>query len=250
MLRTGLTLDQIAESMEMYATMQKRRKDLVKIERRQSRQSAMERSTYAAVLGNAVRLLEDARILRKSRRYPSATALAILCLEEIGKFRILDKDFAFWNLRVHKHPDAGRKQPYAHKGKQKAAAEALIDGMGHDEVRDLAGVAGYEMIITKIGTDTGNKPSTVEPSTVDILASIDERTFQTKVANTIRRSKHRRFVIDLARGEFDRVKQQSIYVDEQDGELQQPTILIDRLTADRVIRLASGAIYTTKMTLR
>ncbi len=227
------------------AAMQKRRKDLDKVERRQSRQAALERSTYAAVFENAVRLLEDARILRKSRKYPSATALAILSLEEIGKFRTLDKDFALWNSRVHKHPAAGRKQPYSHKSKQKAAAEALIDCMGIDEVRDLVGVAGFEMILTKIGTDTSNKPSPVE-----VLASIDERTFQTKLANKIRRSKHHRFVIDLARGEFDKVKQQSIYVDEQDGELQQPTILIDRLTADRVIRLASGAIYTTKMTLR
>jgi hypothetical protein len=124
--------------------------------------------------------------------------------------------------------------------------EALVDAMGIDEVRDLVGVAGYSMELARIGSDIARKPSVVE-----VIASIDEPTFQREIANKIRRSTHHRFVIDLAKGEFDKVKQQSIYVDKQnDGELRQPTLLIDRSTADRIIRLASGAIYTTQMTLR
>lgn len=38
---------------------------------------------------NAIRLLEDAKILHKENRYPSAAALAILSIEESGKQSIL-----------------------------------------------------------------------------------------------------------------------------------------------------------------
>jgi AbiV family abortive infection protein len=210
----------------------------------QSRLAAIEQSAHGPVLKNAVRLLEDARLLRKSRRYPSATALAILSLEEVGKFRSLDNDFQFWNSRVHGHPNSDRKDLYAHKGKQKAAAEALIDVMGFDELRDLAAVAGYKPILSK--KHTGPKPSPV-----DIIASIEGVTFQREVDMKIRRSKHHGFVIDLARGEFDKIKQRSIYVD-QDGQdkLHEPLASIDRVIADRAIRLASGAIYSTQMAFR
>jgi AbiV family abortive infection protein len=210
----------------------------------QSRLATIEQSAHGPVLKNAARLLEDARILRKSRRYPSATALAILSLEEVGKFRTLDEDFIFWNSRIHKRAMSPRKHLYTHKSKQKAAAEALIDGMGVDEVRELARVAGYEVVLSKGHTSAGASP-------VDVIASIDKETFRDKVAAKVRRSKHHGFVIELAKGEFDAIKQRSIYVDEQDGgKLSQPTATIDRVIADRAISLASGAIYVTQMTLR
>ena len=37
------------------------------------------------ILGNATRLLDDARLLHEHRRYASAFALALLGVEEIGK---------------------------------------------------------------------------------------------------------------------------------------------------------------------
>ena len=37
------------------------------------------------ILGNATRLLDDARLLADNRRYASAFALALLGVEEIGK---------------------------------------------------------------------------------------------------------------------------------------------------------------------
>jgi AbiV family abortive infection protein len=211
-----------------------------------SRETAFAQSSHDPVLSNAVRLLEDARILRKSRRYPSATALAILSLEELGKFRALNEDLIFWISRGEKRTEPGRQHLYGHKRKQNTAAEALIDAMGIDEVRDLVGAAGYSMVLRKIGGNTGGGPSIA-----DIIASIDEPTFQNKVANKIRRSKHHRFVIDLAKGGFDKVKQQSIYVDRRDdGKCQEPILLIGRPMADRIIGLASGGIYETQMSLR
>ncbi|WBL77372.1 AbiV family abortive infection protein [Bradyrhizobium xenonodulans] len=205
---------------------------------------AVERSAHSAVLRNAVRLLEDARILRKARRYPSATALAVLSLEEVGKFRTLDEDLLFWSSEIHNNSIQGRKHLYAHKSKQRAAAEALIDGMGFDELRDLARAAGFRIILSK-------KREGVRPATIDIIGSITKSTFEKKLAGKIRRSKHHAFVIDLAKGEFDVIKQRSFYVDEEaSGDLSDPAVVVDRLAADRTISLASGAIYTTRMTWR
>ena len=46
------------------------------------------------ILLNATRLLDDARVLRKQRRYASATALAVLSIEEVGKFVMTHPHFA------------------------------------------------------------------------------------------------------------------------------------------------------------
>lgn len=45
----------------------------------------------AAAQANALRLLDDAKLLLDARRYPSATALAILSMEERGKVVILNR---------------------------------------------------------------------------------------------------------------------------------------------------------------
>jgi len=204
---------------------------------------AVEGTSHVAVLHNAVRLLEDARILRKARRYPSSAALAILSLEELAKFLALNEDFTDWISP--KHRLRGRRR-YDHRQKQKLSAQALIWGLGFDEVRDLLGAQGYTIEFVPIGTKSSDNPSIV-----DIISSIDDRTFEAKVAKKIRRSGHHRFVIALAAGRFDKIKQQSFYVDKNDdGTLREPRLLIDRATADRIIRLAGGAIFNTKMTLR
>jgi AbiV family abortive infection protein len=203
----------------------------------------LEETSHIPILNNAVRLLEDARLLRKARRYPSSAALAILSLEELGKFRAHNRDMANWNSRMRRSVGAHR---YNHKQKQKIAAQAIVEAMGCDEVSDLLEVQGYEIKIAPLARTPSDGPSEI-----DIIASIDDRTFQARIANKIRRSAHHRFVIDLAAGRFDKIKQESFYVDEaHDGTLREPTTRIDRLVADRIIRLASGAIHSTKMVLR
>jgi hypothetical protein len=44
-----------------------------------------DRKPFSLILGNATRLLDDARLLVGHRRYASAFALALLGIEEIGK---------------------------------------------------------------------------------------------------------------------------------------------------------------------
>ena len=44
----------------------------------------------AATRANAIRLLEDARLLYLHGRYPSSVALSIFAIEEVGKFRLAE----------------------------------------------------------------------------------------------------------------------------------------------------------------
>ena len=48
--------------------------------------------TRAAIVANARRLLTDAEILFKAERYPTALAIAILAVEEVGKMYLTE-----WN---------------------------------------------------------------------------------------------------------------------------------------------------------
>jgi AbiV family abortive infection protein len=76
---------------------------------------------HGPIFYNAVRLFDDAKILRKARRYPSSAALAILSLEELGKFLVHDNDFTSWISPRHMR----EKHQYHHREKQRLAAEAL-----------------------------------------------------------------------------------------------------------------------------
>jgi AbiV family abortive infection protein len=57
------------------------------------------------VLGNAFRLMNDASFLFEGGRYSSTVALAVLCLEEIGKYLLAlwskDSAFAYDKRRLH-----------------------------------------------------------------------------------------------------------------------------------------------------
>ena len=80
---------------------------------------------------NAIRLHEDSIILYKEKRYPSAYAISILALEEIGKYQIL-ADF-LWHIYVDGR-GAKRNETdeikslltiYDHKHKQKIFAREI-----------------------------------------------------------------------------------------------------------------------------
>ncbi len=139
----------------------------------------------ARVLDNAIRLLEDARILRKARRYASCAALAVLSLEELGKFLAHEEAFITWISS--RHPQKGR---LTHKQKQKLEAEALIWVMGIDEIRDLVATQGYDLGLRPVG-----EAQSTNAHVLDIIASIDADTYAAKPEI----AKHR-FVIELSQG--------------------------------------------------
>jgi hypothetical protein len=62
---------------------------------------------------NAIRLLKDAEILFEAKRYPSASSLAALAIEEVGKSPILR------SLAVAKDADAIRMESVSESSKEK-----------------------------------------------------------------------------------------------------------------------------------
>lgn len=106
-------------------------------------------SGIAAAQTNAIRLLEDARLLAKAARFPSATALAILAIEERGKVIVLkrlalvseamDVRATWKEYRNHRAKNAGWIIPYLVKGGARtmgALGEALDASGEHTSLLD------------------------------------------------------------------------------------------------------------------
>jgi AbiV family abortive infection protein len=198
---------------------------------------------YAPIFDNALRLLEDARILRSARRYPSAAALAILSLEELGKFLVNHEAFALWVTPLEQ-PKSGR--PHSHKQKQRSAAEALTWVMGVDEIETLIAAAGYSLVIVKKRKTSERK---IGPTLTEIISSIDDETYNANVGPKLRNRRHHKLVIELMKGNFDQLKQAGFYVDLQKPNSLVPIRQIDRFTADGAIKLAGGALHSTRLML-
>jgi hypothetical protein len=191
--------------------------------------------TYAPVIMNALSLLDDAKSIRKHRRYATATALAVLSLEEVGKFMLLAG-----RLKDQINFDNGGK--LTHRMKQKAASVAIMGVMGYDETRVIAESLGYRSVIVPINERDGLG----HVHLVDIVEEVTDEHFNRHVAPIIRNPKQNKFVVDLVRGRFDAIKQSCFYVDMGgDGGVIRSPANIDRETCDRIIRLASRAISAT-----
>ena len=89
----------------------------------------------AAAQANAVRLLDDAKMLIERKRYPSATALAILAIEERGKVIILKR------LALLTKPDdlkAAWREYRSHRAKNAAWIIPQLVSQGARTMVDLA----------------------------------------------------------------------------------------------------------------
>jgi hypothetical protein len=86
-----------------------------------------------------------------------------------------------------------RQDESAINQKKKIEPKSAIS-TGIHVVRDLAAAQGYRMEL-RPATDA---PST-DPAILDIIASIGDQTYATKIANKVRHARHHRFVIDIAR---------------------------------------------------
>lgn len=73
--------------------------------------------TAEAALSNAYRLMSDASYLIEGRRYASAVALAVISLEEIGKYLL-----AMWS----KNPEFAFDRRRLHEAKQRAIAALFM----------------------------------------------------------------------------------------------------------------------------
>jgi hypothetical protein len=159
----------------------------------------------------------------------------------LGKFLVHHEAFASW-ITAPELPKPGR--PHSHKQKQRSAAEALTWVMGINEIKALIGAVGYELTFVK---KTG-KPK-IGPTLAEIVSSIDDETYKTSIAPKLKNRRHHKSVIDLMKGNFDQLKQAGFYVDVQKHNSRETVGQIDRLMADRAIKLASGALYSTRVML-
>jgi AbiV family abortive infection protein len=192
------------------------------------------------ILQNAIRLLEDAQLLRKAQRYPSCAALAVLSLEELGKFIAEHDRLIDWISPRHQR---GQRR-LNHKQKQMLAAEALIWTLPFDEVRGFATATGNIAIMVSKEKSTG-------PSMLEIISSVDDKAYAWNIAKKSRRKDRNRSLIELAAGKLDNIKQKSLYVDRNKlGVLEEPEGEIDRLAADALLAQSSAAIHATVAMLR
>jgi len=129
-------------------------------------------SSSEIILNNAKTLLDDAKILRTNRRYASALGLAVLSLEELGKFVILT------GLRDFSNPhDAAR----FHKAKQRTAARVVIGTMLMSEVENLVDLRDYELKDI-VGVLHGEKQPD-EKDLIDVFAEFTDQEYNTIKAN-------------------------------------------------------------------
>lgn len=82
---------------------------------------------------NAVRLFSDACLLYQNRAYPSAYALAILSLEELGKLEMIDHICDDISINPHCNPQEfldhlfSRNMFLSHKNKQIWASDPMLN---------------------------------------------------------------------------------------------------------------------------
>ncbi|MDX8469218.1 AbiV family abortive infection protein [Mesorhizobium sp. VK23B] len=196
----------------------------------------------APIIFNAIRLLDDACVLRKDRRYASATALAILSIEEIGKFVLTHERF---RSRVPPRESRERNARFTHREKQWAAALMVRDVMGMDEITALINLAGFELVLVQRDSDPENNP-TMEK----IISGIKDESLDDFLAKSYF-GEHLKFLVHLLRGQFDNVKQKCFYVDDdRNGLIISGPDQIDRRTCDGAMRTAKKAIWATKVELR
>lgn len=200
----------------------------------------VEQLGIADLLSNAERLLEDARVLRKNRKYASALGIAVLSIEEAGKLVMRMGGLG----PPQSPPIEGRVR--SHKLKQKIAASALIASMANADVNSILEAYGVRRIFRPIDPHNTDDEGDEFVKTSDFFSRITAKEYSEKLSGAVGEKHQVRIIIQLCRGEFDQLKQSSFYVDIDDKHSTVPVPSIDRGTADRVLRIASRTITMIK----
>lgn len=199
----------------------------------------------SSILLNAIRLLDDARALRLQRRYASATALAVLSLEEVGKYALVHPAFRQWlGSTTEKRTTA----QFTHKQKQHACAEVIKMVLPFPDLMQLVGIAGFEYILIP----KGSAPEGVNEKLIDskLIAAISEK----KLFELSKEGALRDYVLFFAllmKGTFDDIKRKCFYIDDAPtGSPIAEKIPIDRRISDGAIKLSGKALWAAKMHLK
>jgi AbiV family abortive infection protein len=195
---------------------------------------------HEPIVATAIRLLDDAKLLRKSKRYPTATAMAVLSMEEVGKLVLYHDAF-----KLQRKMQMSQNSTRNHAKKQSMVAGLLIGNLLIDEVDELIKVADS----TKASDFASGKLT--RQDLVRLIGSIDRELYVQDNPGKLKNYRHHGFLIDLAAGYFDCLKQHSFYADvDHRGTWSDSSDKIDRQMADKSLQLAQVAINTAHRAMK
>ncbi|MBP7338172.1 AbiV family abortive infection protein [Niveispirillum sp.] len=190
------------------------------------------------IIENAERLLEDARILRKHRRYASTVAFTVLCLEEVAKFVSLN-EAQFCN--------GGLSNKIDHKEKHRFIGKYLAGDLNLHEVSAILDHYGYTLKLSPI-EETEYRDSLSE-KLPELLAGLAGDELPDAVKANTRRSSFISTVAGVIAGHYNAMKKKAIYSEILERPGDGPAA-IDRKTADLLLRLANKSVNRVRQRMR
>lgn len=190
--------------------------------------------SYAPIVQRAFRLHDDATLLRASRKYPSATALAVLSMEEVGKLMLHHEAFEDHRSKAADMPSHPTR---SHSKKQKLTAGLLVGNLLISEVEHLIRVANQSRL------DDLRAGSIDRAEMTRLIGSIDRYGFNEVPQGRMKNYKHHGFLIDFAAGRFDALKQACFYADvDSKGHWADASSKISRAIADKICKMSGVAL--------
>lgn len=167
-----------------------------------------------SIASNAKRLLSDAELLAAAGRFPTSTALAILSIEEAGKY------FAVrWNIADDARFGAANLR--SHRMKQSLAFSAQMSHELLDNLEEIIHSLGY-----RLHFPAADNASSEPPPEALSLAEFEEAhsvDLSKILASRLAKSNFHLLSTDVKKGMFDRIKQSGFYVDFDDDGLIRST---------------------------
>jgi AbiV family abortive infection protein len=187
-----------------------------------------------AILQNAARLLDDARLLYDNQRFASATALAILAIEEMGKYFIV-------KMPTQKGSAAGDLNKHIEKqvsfGSFPFVETAIMDFL--PQMKEIGFIIEPDAEITEEQRQWMNS----EAGWACVRERLRSDGFWDNLAQRVLDSEDGSFMARARNKEFDKLKQRCIYVDlNESSEVLAGPADITQETANYFVRLAHRVI--------
>jgi AbiV family abortive infection protein len=186
----------------------------------------------ASIRDNAFRLHEDAVLLMSNQRYPSAVALSILAIEEVGKYLM---------LRDHKN-NYNVERLRRHSAKQCKLSERYLTDLWMSLSPRLS-VENRELTLKRLAElrSWGRPPTLLDDQQVSQTSDQIREIFEETVRQQRAQNMLARYVITTELGDTSKIKNRAFYVDDSDRDRSNPTDLT-RSDAEEWIRQADRAL--------
>lgn len=201
---------------------------------------AVPNKTLKTVAENAKRLLRDAELLTSHDRLPTALSLAILAIEECGKFYLLH-----WG---ENEGGTGRNKQQSHRHKQAILGSFYLADAACDAINDYLNAKGLKLSkLDELSEDPGWKDiprEAIESFSRKVMEELSEsEILRTLVAQKMADSEHSGFSRSASLGRIDKLKQTGFYVDvDADGHLLSTPNTVSRKIVEEYLAHAKQAI--------